>query len=131
MELEDVRDWLKVIWPDGTYTVGTINAKRDRSVGVYQLHRQNEAKGCVGGGIQTGRKAVSLLVHWNTNATETEQAAGRLLTALKTNYRAQQIGAFTANYVRPLNNEPIDVGQDDAGVYERVVELEIYYSNED
>ena len=33
-------------------------------------------------------------------------------------------------YIKLLNSEPIDVGTDEKGVYERVIEIDFYYSKE-
>lgn len=128
MNLEHVRDWLKTIYPDAVnYYVGTLDANKDQSIGVYQLHRLTPANNRVGGGASTKRKPVSLLVHWSNNATATETAAKALYDAIRSNYREQTIGMATADYIKLLNNEPLDVGQDENGVFERVIELEIYF----
>lgn len=42
-----------------------------------------------------------------------------------------QIGEMQVNYLRLLVPEPVDVGTDDAGVYERVIWVDIYYERND
>ena len=37
------------------------------------------------------------------------------------------IGKHRINVIELLQNEPIDVGTDDNGIYERVIEMNLYY----
>ena len=74
-------------------------------------------------------KPVSILIHWNKNADETEKAAFELYT---------QLGAVSSltltnthvQFIALLQSEPVDAGTDDNGVFERVIELDIYYKRE-
>ncbi|MDR1015721.1 MAG: minor capsid protein [Coriobacteriales bacterium] len=131
MTLTDIKDWLHGLLGDGpSYYVGVLDRKRERSIGVYQLHRRNDADPHVGGGAATMRKCASILVHWDRSASSTEAVAQTVHSRIREAYRGQPIGPHTADYVRLLENEPIDVGQDDAGVFERVINIEVYYRKE-
>jgi hypothetical protein len=131
MTLTDIKWWLIGLFGnEPNYYVGVLDRKKEHSIGVYQLHRRNDADPHVGGGAQTRRKCVSLLVHWERSASATEAEAQRLYDMIRESYRGQPIGPHTADYVRLLENEPVDVGQDDAGVFERVINVEIYYRKE-
>jgi len=71
-------------------------------------------------------KSVSILIHHNQNANETEKRANYLFNQI---LKAENvvIGDTPIQMIRLLSNEPIDVGTDDNNVYERVIELDIYY----
>jgi hypothetical protein len=126
MTLTDFKEWLSPMF-GATYYVGVLDKKKDCSIGFYQLHRLNEVKPHVGGGAQTSTKGISLLVHWTKSSTETEAAAQGVYDLIRANCTHQQIGRNFASYIRLLNREPLDVGQDENGVFERVIEMEIYY----
>ena len=125
--LSDVKDWLKSYNPANHYYVGKLDAKKEKSLGVYQRDRQEQEMPL--GGItnkKCEKKQISLLLHWNKNARETEEAAFSLFQKLEM-LNDFSIGKTHVYYLQLLNGEPVDVGTDDAGVYERVIEFDIYY----
>lgn len=75
--LADIRDWIKSL----NYTasencyIGKLDNKKDKSIGVYQLKTSNETNIAIGGidNTKTLEKSVSILIHWNKNAKETEE----------------------------------------------------------
>jgi len=69
---------------------------------------------------------VSLLLHWNNNAKETEQAARKLFETLYS-IKNVKINEHTIYIIELLTPEPIDVGTDDKGIYEQVIEVKFYY----
>ena len=74
-------------------------------------------------------KSISILIHWNKNANETEKRAQYLYNRL---FEAESvvIGGTPIKMIALLQNEPVDVGTDDNNVYERVIELDLYYERE-
>ncbi len=106
---------------------GKIDYKYEKSICVYDL--QNEAKRniCIGGKSNTTEiKKFTILVRWNKNYIETEIASQRIydyLTTLNhTSYNNVEL-----NYIEMLNNAPVDVHCGEDGIYERVIDLRIYY----
>jgi 16S rRNA G1207 methylase RsmC len=75
---------------------------------------------------KTAAKGISILVHWTQSTRETEDMAATLYDNLAT---AQDIviGGKKVNYIQLLHNESIDVGADENGICERVIEFIIYY----
>jgi hypothetical protein len=67
-----------------------------------------------------------VLVHWNENSKETEIAAIELFEKLET-MRQFKIGDTFVYYLSMQVNEPVDVGTDDNGIYERVIWFDVYY----
>ena len=129
MTTEEVFEWIKTLSTKAeNYYCGTLNAKKEKSFGVYQL-KDSRARDIALGGLQSTKaaaKGISILVHWNASTRETENAAASLYANLET-ANAPEIGGKKVNYIQLLHNEPIDVGTDENGICERVIELIIHY----
>lgn len=129
MTVENVLAWIKTLStkPDHYYA-GTLNQKKEKSFGVYQL-KEGRAREIALGGLtstKTVTKGISILVHWNASTRETETAAASLYADLQ-NAISITIGGHTVFYIDLLHNEPVDVGTDENGVCERVIEFIIHY----
>lgn len=126
--LEDVRDYvatLGIALDDHVY-MGKMDNKKDRSIGVYQLKQSRSPTISLGGSGTYKVKPISLLVHWTKSARETEKAAIELYDLLeKTQYVT--INGTNIIYIQMLQEEPVDVDMDESKVYERVIEILIYY----
>lgn len=125
--LSDVRDFLKTLGIADYYYIGKLDNKKEKSVGVYQREKQGYSIAL--GGSKNKKydvKSVSILIHWNKNARETEERALLIFEKLE-NLRQITMGNTLVYYVVPSINEPVDVGSDDAGVYERVIWIDIYF----
>jgi len=126
--LEDVRDYmgsLNIANDDNVY-MGKLDNKKQRSIGVYQLKQSRAPTVSLGDTGTYKVKPISLLVHWNKSARETEKAAWMLYEALS-KVQNVTINDATIIYIQMLQEEPVDVGTDDSGIYERVIEILIYY----
>ncbi len=129
MDLASIRDWLSSLGAiDATWTIGRIEESRERRAGVYQRQDYGPATVALGGGepTKTHVKHVSVLIHWNKNHRETEEAAQALYDALKLNPPAP----MGIKYVNLLMPEPADVGSSDNGIFERVVWFDLHYEEE-
>ena len=133
MTLEDVMLWLKTLDTKAdNYYCGTLNGKKDKSFGVYQL-KDRRKNGIALGGAETTlteTKGISILVHWLASTRATEQTATDLYNDIQTAENIV-IGGRKADYIDLLYNEPIDVGTDDNGICEQVIEMIIYYERND
>lgn len=130
MELKDVRAYiasLGISADDNTY-IGFLDNKMDQSIGVYSRSDRRAPAVAIGGWSNSSYdiKEVSFLVHWNRKKTETEHAAITLFEMLKS--PPASIGGYPIQYLRLLQQEPIDVGADAKGVFEYVIQCDIYYS---
>lgn len=129
MTLDDVLVFIETLNTGAEhFYCGTLNAKKDKSLGVYQLKGSRPRNIAVGGKdcTKTGIKGVSLLVHWNSNSLETEIAAQNIYDLLGGVQNAV-IGGKKVSYIELLLIEPVDVGTDENGVFERVIEFNVYY----
>lgn len=133
MTLSDVRDWLKTLDCAEHYYIGKLDRKQDKSLGVYSRAQTGAPPGIALGGLEatkTAVKQVSLLLHWNNNAKETEAAAQALFDRLRAAENIQT-GGCRVDYLRLLVPESVDVGTDENGVYERMIWMDLYYERND
>lgn len=124
---EHVLSWVKSLATKAdNYYCGTLNDKKERSFGVYQLKESRARTVALGKATKTGTKGISILVHWTPSTRETENTAAALYADLAA-ASSPTIGGYKANYIQLLHDEPIDVGTDDNGICERVIEFVVYY----
>lgn len=126
MTLAHIRDWLKTFGIAEHYYIGKLDNKQDRSLGVYTLKGNGAPVTAIGTQSTYDIIGVSLLLHWSNNANETEVTARSLYEKLRTikNFKINDKQIYMIELLVP---EPIDVGTDDKGIYERVIEMNLYY----
>lgn len=127
--LSEIRDWLKTFDIAENYYIGKTNGRKDKSIGVYQ-RSNSPLRECIGMPSSYQIKPISVKIHWNKNANETEKAAYQLYQRLKA------VSSFDINnkhiiMLKLLHSEPVDISTDEFGVYERVIEFDLYYRKED
>ena len=107
---------------------GKLDDKKNKSIGVYNNNKQRPVQMAVGGLNNSSYrvKSVSILVHWNTSVRDTEKAAEQLYNMLR-DLNHITINDTKAFFTKMLVDEPVDVGTDDKGIFESVIELDIYY----
>ena len=130
LTLADVRDYLKSFNLFNGYYVGRIDANKKNVLGVYDLRNRARHKTI---GENTQRydiKGVSLLIHGDTNKTNTEQLAIKLYEALE-NAENAVIAGRKVNIIDLQQDAPIDVDADGNKVYEYVIEVLFYVERED
>lgn len=129
MTLAEIRDWLKTFDLADNYYIGRLDNKKEKSLGVYDLPSRGAPVMALGGVSCSSYdvKGVSLLIHWNRNANETELAAARVWNALFGAAHVDVPGGSHIHYVQPLVPKPISVDTDENGVYEYVIEFNIYF----
>lgn len=129
--LAEVRDWIKTFNAANNYYIGKLDNKQENSIGIYQRKIIDGPRVAIGGRSLASYdvKSISILIHWNKNANETEKRAQYLYNRL---FEAESvvIGETPIKMIALLQNEPVDVGTDDNNVYERVIELDLYYERE-
>ena len=129
LTLADVRDYLKSFNLFSGYYVGRIDANKKNVLGVYDLRNRARHKTI---GENTQRydiKGVSLLIHGDTNKTNTEQLAIKLYEALESDKNGE-IAGRKINIIYLQQDAPIDVDADGNKVYEYVIEVLFYVERE-
>ena len=128
LTLADIRDYIKTFNVGDNFSIGKIDANKDKSIGIYQRQDYGTAQTKLGGFecTKTLIKQVSILVHWNKNARETEVNAMAIYDGL---LRASNvtINGQPVSYIDLRMPEPVDLGTDDKGVYERTIWADFYY----
>ena len=128
--IADVRDYIEKlgIASDENVYCGKLDNKKQKSIGVYNLSRESNARICIGGIECTPYrvKPISILIHWNKSIRDTEETAMQLYDMLQSS-RDIKINNANVSYVKMLVDEPKDVGTDDNGIYEQVIQIELYY----
>lgn len=126
----DVRDYIAGLGiADNTNVYcGKLDDKKNKSIGVYNNNKQRSVQMAVGGLNNSSYriKSVSILVHWNTSVRDTEKTAEQLYNMLK-DMNHITINDTKVFFTKMLVDEPVDVGTDDNGIFECVIELDIYY----
>lgn len=121
------------------YYIGKLDNKQDYSIGVYPLRRNNPVI-ALGEFSKYDIKSVSVLIHWNKNADDTEIVAYDLYQKLQklNNFKYRNFSIknnetkdLLIHFIKMRVAEPVDVGTDNSGVYERVIEMDIYYRKDD
>ena len=127
--LADVRDYLKSFNLFSGYYVGRIDANKKNVLGVYDLRNRARHKTI---GTNTNKyevKGVSLLIHGDTNKTNTEKLAIKLYEALESAENGE-IAGRKINIIDLQQDAPIDVDADSSKVYEYVIEVLFYVERE-
>lgn len=128
--LEDVRDLVSSLGltEDHKVYMGKLDAKQDQSIGVYNLKRSAPYTVAIGGKDKEsyGTKQVSILIHWNRSMRDTEAVSAALFDKLAA-MREVRINEKQIKFMHPLVDQPVDVGTDDNGIYEMVIEIELIY----
>ncbi|MBQ0037754.1 MAG: hypothetical protein KBS74_03685 [Clostridiales bacterium] len=131
MTLENVLEWIKTLPTKANYYyAGALLKKKEQSIGVYGLRTAYSREIAVGGAgcTKTLTKGISLLIHWTPSTRLTEAAAQAFYADICAAGRPV-IGGYQVNYIELRQNEPIDVGADDDGIQERVIEFIIHYQD--
>lgn len=126
----DVRDYiagLGIVDNTNVYC-RKLDDKKNKSIGVYNNNKQRPVQMAVGGLNNSSYriKSVSILVHWNTSVRDTEKTSEQLYNMLR-DMNHITINDTKVFFTKMLVDEPVDVGTDDNGIFESVIELDIYY----
>ena len=118
MTLRAIRDFVDELGVSEHVYMGKLDSKPEKSIGVYNSKHTHEHKVALGGPQMSSyeTKYITLLIHWNKSQAETEEAGKRLFEALTATRENGKIKFIQLLY------ELQDVGTDDFGVYEMVIE---------
>lgn len=127
MMLSDVRDYITSLGVANCVYMGKLPDKQEKSIGVYNSKHQHTYSTAIGGPALAsyGTKYVTLLVHWNKSPRDTEKAATALFEAIR-DAREVTINKEKIKFFQPLY-EIQNVGTDDAGICEMVIEAAVIY----
>lgn len=125
MTIKDFTEYLKTIGKFTKYYVNVIDENKQNVLGVYnsksKLKRNTRFKAL------HKTKDFSLLVHATKNSVESEKIAQNLYDAL---YNANRVQSLGIDYIQLLYDEPVYIGQSSNGIFEYVIDVTIYYKND-
>lgn len=130
LTLTDIRSYISGlgIAEDSNVFIGKLDNKKQKSIGVYDRKNDGPAQIALGGLSCTsyGSRPISLLIHWNKSVSESEQAAYALYEKLA-NESSLDIGDTHINFLVLQVPNPVNVGTDENGVYEYVIQLDFVF----
>ncbi len=130
----DVRDYiagLGIAKNEDVYC-SKLEGEKDKTIGIYHLKRAGPARIAIGGIENTSYriKPVSILIHWNRSPRDTEKVSDGLFNMLR-DMKNVTVNGTMIKFTQMQCLEPIDVGTDDNGIYEMVIELDFYYERQE
>lgn len=113
---------------DDNCYAGKLDAKKEKSIGVYHLKRNGKPMIPLGGMEYSsyGVYPVSILIHWDRYPANAERVAKELFSAL-IKLRDVRTSEETIKFCTLLVPEPQDIGTDEHGIHELVIEVLFYY----
>ena len=125
MTLAEVRDWLRTFGLFDNYYIGRIDGSTEHTLGVYANANVGNPVYAIGQPSSYKINGYKLLIHWNKNPKETQDASNALFDAL-TRVSGIETGNNLIYYVDLQCREPIDVGCDANDICEYVINMNIY-----
>ena len=131
MTLKDIRDYIASLKIAEKVYMGTLDTKEKRTIGVYNSKHQHPFKRALGGSQNEsyGVKHITLLVHWDTSHIKTEETTTKLFEMLSV-AQDVKVNKKLIKFIQPLY-EPQDIGTDEKGIYEQVIEVAFVYNKEE
>lgn len=107
---------------------GRMADKKACCIGIYNLSARRQRHNTVGGSENRSYqiKPVSMLIHWNKSTSDTEEASARIYEAVSS-IRNVEVNGKRILFTEMQTDISVDVGTDDNGVYEMVIEADFYY----
>ena len=134
--LAEFRDYLKSLNLAEGYYIGKINNAEQKVIGLYGQQNQRRIE-AIGKQSSYDIAGVRILVHWNRNARESEQAARDIFESIRyitdtdmpvpLASAGQDQSVIHVDYLDLLEAEPTFIGTDSNGVYEYHISVRIYY----
>lgn len=128
MKLSDIRDYIDSLEIANYVYMAKVDAKKEKAIGVYKSKHSHGYKNAIGGSqLQSyGTKYVTFLIHWNKSPRETENVSIELFQMLE-KVRELKLNEKTIKFIQLITEEPVDIGTDENGIYEMVIEAAVIY----
>lgn len=126
LRLSKIRDYIESLGIAEAVYSGKLDSKPKHAIGVYNRNARYPPRECIGDESSYQIKPVSILIHWDKKQRDTEEKAWELYLALKDKENFE-IDSTKIQFIRMLQNEPVDVATDEEGIHEFVIEADFYY----
>lgn len=124
--LATFKDYLKTLDLADNYYIGKIDNTKLKTIGIYSQPGMRRIE-AIGKASSYDVAGIRILVHWNKNARETEEAARNIFESIRYITDADISEEVHVNYLDLIEPEPNFIGTDDNGVYEYHISARIYY----
>lgn len=130
MTLLNIADMLADILSLNDVYAGYLDGNKDCAIGVYSSKQSTNKHICLGGKAQTktNYKPISILIHWTDNPSSCEEKAEEI-SDLLSDVRDYSIDSKVIKLIQVKT--PQNVGKDDKGICEYVIEATIIYERND
>lgn len=128
LALKEIRQYIDDLCIAENVYIGKLDNKKPKSIGIYPRPGTGPPAIPLGGMKNSSHdiRQISILIHWNKNVNESEQAANQLFEHFR-NVGEIKMGESDISAVFLMVPEPQPVGTDDIGIYEYVIWLDFYY----
>lgn len=133
--IKSILEWLRTFENFSVFDYGycgKLDNKKEKAFAVYPLKQSGTPYRAFQGLESYSKSGVSLLMHFNKNFVETQEAALNIFNTLNLPYAHElaTVDGHKVIYIDLLVPEPVFVGTDNNGIYEFIIEFEIYYKKE-
>jgi hypothetical protein len=128
MTLEEIKEWMQTVVRSPDYYTGAIDSSKDNCIGIFNIEGPKPTM-AIGGLENKGYaiKSVSFLIHWGKYAPAAELKAQEVYDALYGNPHNAVIGGKRVIQFDMRQPQPIGIDTDENGIFEYVVQTNIYY----
>lgn len=123
--LAEFKDYLKSLDVADYYYIGKIENIKEKVIGVYSVGNMERVE-AVGRASSYDVAELQILVHWNRNARESEEASRSLYESIRY-IQDEQMGDIYVAFVDLEYGEPVFLGTDENNVYEYSIMLRVYF----
>ena len=123
--LAEFKDYIKTLNIGDYVSIGKIDNSKDKSIGIYGDGYQRRIE-AVGRASSYRTAGVRILIHWNKNLKQTEEASRTLFNSIRY-IRNVQMGDKLVHFIDLNYEEPVFLGTDSNNVYEYVIFGTLYY----
>lgn len=124
---KEIVTWLSGQQAGVAFYNGAIDRNADRCIGVYSRRNGRIQPAAMGKLGTYGTKSMSLLVHWTANSNACEVKAIELWDLLRNATTAEK--AIGRTFWVDARVAPVSIGRDERGIFETVVDFDIFYRN--
>ena len=128
MRLKDIAEYLKtIIDSENTpITTHTISRNREKAIGIFPREGTVARTSAVGGPTNKSYDIfpVTMLLRWGRYGDAAEAKAAEIYESVaRQDFFCEKLGGF----ILVVNREPAWLGQDERGIFEHIIDLDVHY----
>ena len=130
LKIACIKKWMENLNVADYYYLGNVEDNQIHSLAIYQQKNETSSRTCIGKPKNaTKLKQVSILVYWSNSYEETEEKALEIYELVREMDMLNLSNLLMAEvkYISLVDNEPVDIGRDNSGIYQREINIDIFY----